>query len=529
MPTITYDDFAGGLDVRASAYLSKGNILRVLQNAYVTTGKSIRKRPCLKFEYTLEAGTVGLKAFNGKLNTFYGHGTAITHADTRFVPLRVPHWTSGAAPTKIHYADQYNALLYVAAEYAGPVYRHHYLDDPGAWVALTNYSIGNFVRPTTPNGFRYEVTTDAGSAAAGEPVWPLTVGTTVVDGGITWTCRTFAITDTNCPHTKQVAKQASKIYAVGTNATTARYCKTGDPRDWTAASDAGFIAPGLYARGSDQITALNIYSNKSLAVFFSDNAQLWAVDPNPALIALTSNIEGVGTLYARAAGPVSLDLFFLAQTGYRSMQFTVLTQNLQDTDVGTAIDSLIRAGIASTDDPIAIYYPKLGQFICINGATIWVYSFSRASKISAWSKYTLPFSVDDACVLNQELYVRTGNDVYRMSDTVFKDGVSSIPLVDAQMYYQDAKKPSLLKGFYGIDLVGVGNPMVSFLVPVIQPDGTVLVVETGGVELPALTEPGNLYPVELAATRIAPHFTHQKDEQFELSSASLLYNVLGDV
>jgi hypothetical protein len=131
MPVVTFDDFAGGLDVRPAAALSRTNILRVLQNAYITTGKAIRKRPCLFKEATLEAGTVGLKSFNGKLNTFYGQGAAIVHADTRFVARRVPHQTTGAAPTKIHYCDQYNALMYVAAEYGDGTFRHHYLDDLG--------------------------------------------------------------------------------------------------------------------------------------------------------------------------------------------------------------------------------------------------------------------------------------------------------------------------------------------------------------------------------------------------------------
>jgi hypothetical protein len=72
MPVITFDDFAGGLDVRPLQYMSRPNILRTLLNAYVTTGKTIKKRPCLQSVATLEAGTVGLKSFNGKLQTFYG-------------------------------------------------------------------------------------------------------------------------------------------------------------------------------------------------------------------------------------------------------------------------------------------------------------------------------------------------------------------------------------------------------------------------------------------------------------------------
>jgi hypothetical protein len=58
------------------------------------------------------------QVFQGKLQTFYGQGAAIVHANPLFNANRVPHWTTGASPTRIHYADQYNAILYVVAEYA---------------------------------------------------------------------------------------------------------------------------------------------------------------------------------------------------------------------------------------------------------------------------------------------------------------------------------------------------------------------------------------------------------------------------
>jgi len=61
--------------------------------------------------------------------------------------------------------------------------------DPAAWAASTAYSLGAAVRPTARNTFVYEVTT-AGTSAATEPTWPTTPGNTVVDGTVTWTCRT---------------------------------------------------------------------------------------------------------------------------------------------------------------------------------------------------------------------------------------------------------------------------------------------------------------------------------------------------
>lgn len=60
--------------------------------------------------------------------------------------------------------------------------------DPAAWAATTAYALGDAARPTTRNGYVYEVTT-AGTSAGAEPTWPTTPGNTVVDGTVTWTCR----------------------------------------------------------------------------------------------------------------------------------------------------------------------------------------------------------------------------------------------------------------------------------------------------------------------------------------------------
>lgn len=58
-----------------------------------------------------------------------------------------------------------------------------------SWSASTAYGGNNahYVRPTTGNGFIYRAT-GAGTSAGTEPTWPTTIGATVVDGGVTWTC-----------------------------------------------------------------------------------------------------------------------------------------------------------------------------------------------------------------------------------------------------------------------------------------------------------------------------------------------------
>jgi len=56
------------------------------------------------------------------------------------------------------------------------------------WAASKAYSLGDFVVPSTVNGYIYECTT-AGTSGTAEPTWPTTAGTTVTDNTAVWTCR----------------------------------------------------------------------------------------------------------------------------------------------------------------------------------------------------------------------------------------------------------------------------------------------------------------------------------------------------
>jgi hypothetical protein len=61
-------------------------------------------------------------------------------------------------------------------------------DTLAEWTAATVYAVGALRGPTTPNGFRYRVTTGGTSHATTEPTWPTgAIGSTVVDGSVVWT------------------------------------------------------------------------------------------------------------------------------------------------------------------------------------------------------------------------------------------------------------------------------------------------------------------------------------------------------
>jgi hypothetical protein len=457
---IVYDNFKGGLDVRKKSAISPAAVQYVLSNAYCTTGYSLKKRPCLRLAATLEPGTAGLKAGGGKLNTFYESGS-IAHANPLFVANIAPHPTFSQLVTKAHFGEEFNGFLYAALEYADGTIWHQYFDG------------------TNPP----------------------------------------RITDANCPQTASVRKLKQKIYArSGANV---RFCKTAAPRDWTTALDAGFLAAGAQAPGSDQVTALGDYLS-NLVVFFSDSLQNWLVDPDPANMTLVTTAQ-LGTAHNNTAQTLAGDLIFLSKAGFRSVsnsQFA--TTNLQESDVGSPIDAL-RTEIADTDNTITIFYPVLGQLWTINGRKVYVYSFSKTAKLSAWSVFTFPVTINDATVLNGDLYLRSGDNVYLVDPTVYTDdGV--IPLVEIALGFQSANLPGVLKQFMGFDIVATGSPSIAFKW---DPNDESKI--TDYLEISGDTRPGDMHPMELCATSIAPAFQHQKNEAFELNALQLYFEKLGPV
>ncbi|MCK5603133.1 hypothetical protein KAR91_14715 [Candidatus Pacearchaeota archaeon] len=72
-------------------------------------------------------------------------------------------------------------------EQRGGMAKQHSLSET-AWQATTAYSLLDFVSAVPENGCQYECTT-AGTTGASEPTWPTTMGGTVADGSVVWTCQ----------------------------------------------------------------------------------------------------------------------------------------------------------------------------------------------------------------------------------------------------------------------------------------------------------------------------------------------------
>lgn len=462
MASITFDRFDLGIDLRKGGSVSDANRLRDMKNAYVTTGLATQKRPGLAHVATLEAGTKGLQAALGKLQTFYGVGT-ITHANTLFNANKAQLGGVDTAIAKVHYADVYNGYIYAALEYAGGTIKHNYFD-------------------------------------ASAP---------------------YEIADVNCPHTAAVVKTAQKIFAVSADGATVKYCKTGDPTDWTTASDAGFLPTGLNAIGDRNTNALGLYQKKLVALA-RDGAQVWAVDPDPSNMALEDIVENVGTSYPRSLATVGGDLFFLSDFGFRSITTSRLIDKKEDVDVGSPIDSLVKAELASmTDAPRSVYFYGTGQYMCAIGQTLFVYSISRTAKIAAWSRYLMPFAIDAIAELNGVLYFRTGDEVYKFSEDAHTDAGDEYEVL-LELPYMDFKAPGQLKHIWGFDLVMEGECYFSMGFDARNAEAV-----TDEVRVQGNSRGGGIVPLECSGTEFSPRFRNLDDSSFRLDALTIYYDVLG--
>jgi len=55
------------------------------------------------------------------------------------------------------------------------------------WAASTAYNVGDIVQPTVANGYKYKCVA-AGTSGVSEPTWPTTLGSQLIDNGVTWLC-----------------------------------------------------------------------------------------------------------------------------------------------------------------------------------------------------------------------------------------------------------------------------------------------------------------------------------------------------
>ncbi len=298
-----------------------------------------------------------------------------------------------------------------------------------------------------------------------EPTWPTRAGSVIADGSIQWTAESRQVTDANCPNTAVVCKGASKIFAGDSDIT--RFSATVNPLDWTSADDAGYLPTGMQQGNANDVAVLNIY-RKKLVMFNANGFQMWDIDPDPANMAIADQLP-IGSTWQKACVPVGNDLYFLAALGVRSIGIAVAAENLQAGDIGMPVDPLVQAAIASGVEPLGAYLPSAGQYWLsfpnypTNSTTTYVFTLNGSS--GKWSRYVHPFVIEAYAQLGNDLYMRHGNYVSKVDPTLNTDAVAGVATAFAglvQSPWLDLGAAGETKDLHGFDYTGDGQgPSVS--------------------------------------------------------------------
>ena len=515
MPSITYDKFDVGLDRRKNITVADANRLYNLQNSYITKGKVIRKRSGLIKDNTLEPGTVGLISGAGKLNTFYESGT-ITHANANYKPNKIPN--AGIPVKIIHFGDVFNGFLYVAAEYNDGVIKHHYID--GTIVVAGSFIVGKTYVIVSIG------TTDFTLIGAASNTIGLAFIATGVGAG-TGTASITMITDANCPQTKQVIKAAEKIWAIGATKDTVRFTKSSDPKDWTTASDAGFIATGLRATGSADGLSLGKFL-EFLTVGFSDAVQLWNISAIYSAISYHKPVDGLPCSFQQSIKQFGGDQVFLSTSGFRSIQQQAYTNNLNEIDIGSPVDDLVKPYINDAIIPLASLFLKKGQYWCLidmGQNIVFVFTLSRSVKVAAWSIYLFQMTFDAMVSHNGKLYARSGDDVYVVdeTDTVFSDNGATYEM-RAEFPFLNFQTPGITKYISSMDVVVDGTVDVQF-----RYDPNDLTKITDPITVTGDGRSKQSVPVEITVPEIAPIFVSNSADKVQIDAFTFYFDNLGQV
>lgn len=396
--------------------------------------------------------------------------------------------TNGFAAIRLYWYDSNNVFIkYTDGDVlkgGGNVFRAAGVSDaapPGAAFASVGFVAGssaagpvididtvswNYVYQAPVDALTYEaIQANAATSAASEPIWPLTVGGTVNDGGVTWQAVEFSrlvwtalpimtsgaveptwptvvgasvadnaqigwettarqITDPKCPNTKVIVIGASKVFA-GDN-DIVPFSATVNPLDWTTAFDAGYLPTGLQNHGQNPVAALALYRGNLMA-FNSGGYQSWQIDPDPANMAFLDG-QPVGSTYPKALQAVGNDLVFLSPVGVRNVMIAGASTNLQADNVGTPIDPLIIVAIkalAVGDEPISLYNSGRGQYWLFFGAQAFVMTSYGPGRTS-WARYLFSEIITDWTLLGDELYLRTiNNKVWHVTEDAMSDDITT--------------------------------------------------------------------------------------------------------
>lgn len=232
-----------------------------------------------------------------------------------------------------------------------------------------------------------------------------------------------------------------------------------DPED-PLVFGAGFIDMSTQYSGSEDLAGIGVYQNKAVA--FSRRAvHIWTIDPDPAQNRLDQTLLSVGALAHRSIAEYGdLDIFFLSDSGVRSLRARDSSNLASASDVGNPIDAELTEYMRTIPpghvrNATAVVEPIDSRYLLAIGERVYVFSNFPGSKVSAWSTYELGGRVTDWAVTPQNLFARVGNQVLLYGGFTGQEYDDSEAVVVTP--FMDVGNPAQRVRSLGIDMGIVGT------------------------------------------------------------------------
>lgn len=289
-----------------------------------------------------------------------------------------------------------------------------------------------------------------------------------------------------------------------------QYSKLDTFNNWSDASPssgAGFINLSNDAEGSEPLVGAGTYISQT-AIFSRRNCRIYNLDADATSINLAQSIDNTG---ARASRSIlaygTTDLFYLDETGWRSLKARDASGAAFVNDLGTAIDAFVVPNMNALPNGVvqracAVVEPLDGRFWGAIGPYIYVLSYFPGSQISAWTYLDPGFSVSDFARAYNRLYVRSGDTIYLYGGTNGSTYPRAGELVTQIDLPFAATQPPGFSMFTGFDMAGSGEWEVKVY---LNPDEPTIYQDVGIVDGTTYTGESNSWPAR--ATHAAPSLT----------------------
>ncbi len=238
-----------------------------------------------------------------------------------------------------------------------------------------------------------------------------------------------------------------------------------DPTLWNDGTGSFVIDMSSEVQGAETLTALSLFQG-NMAVFSRATTQIWSFDADPANNAQIQVLPNIGTLAPRSVNAFGdSDVFFLSDTGVRSLKSRSVINTASLSDIGSPVDPLIIAAITAAGDDaqkaVSIIDPIDGRYLQQIGTTTYVFHYFPSAKVSGWTTWESGLAITDFAVLNERLYARAGDIIYLLGGD--DNDKYSEQALDVQLPFIGARQIATLKHFTGIDIACDGTFTVYLL------------------------------------------------------------------